>query len=531
MEKTQRLQEALGLYEGPLLPGRYEDWAIVEQRRLAEVHMGATSALVGLLARAGETEQALQYAHSALAADPLREEAHQLVIGLLLADGRVGPARQHYDDMAAMLREELGSEPSAGSDALLERIRAAQRPPAVASRAGPATPQTPPDDDGASPPAGTVTFLLTDIEGSTRRAESQGARFAEAVELHHRLLRQVFADHDGHEVRELGDGFLAAFEHATGAVAAAVAAQRALQGDGWPTSVPPLSVRMAVLTGEVELGPDGYRGIALSEASRLLSAGHGGQVLCSGVTAGLVRGRIHQGVDLVDLGTYRLRDISQPRRVFQLSFPGVRQRSFPGLRAEPGHVASLPIVVTRFIGREDEVEHLRALLTEPGCQLVTLTGPGGSGKTRLAVEAARRLADDLRGAVWFVPLEQVSAPSLVDGALADAMQLPRSGHADPLAQAAQVLARQPSLVVLGNAEQVIDEVAELAQALMARAPDLKVIVTSRRRLNVQAEREFTVLPLALPEPGPAAAEADGAPQRLEGHCQHQRPLNRGHSNG
>jgi len=261
-----------------------------------------------------------------------------------------------------------------------------------------------------------------------------------------------------------------------------------------------LSVRMAVLTGEVELSQGDYRGLALNEASRMLAAGHGGQVLCSEVTARLVRDRVGEGIELVDLGVYRLRDIDQPRRIFQVSFPAMREEPFPALRAEPGHIVSLPTVVTNFIGREDEIEHLHTLLMEPGCQLVTLTGPGGSGKTRLAIETARRLTDDFRGAVWFVALEQIIDAALIDGAVADAMQLPRSGHADPLAQAAEVLARQPALVVLDNAEHVVGGVAAAVRTLISKVPDLKLIVTSRRRLNLQAEREFVVPPLALPEP-------------------------------
>ena len=351
-------------------------------------------------------------------------------------------------------------------------------------------------------PTGTVTFLFTDIEGSTRLRESGGRAFEAALALHHRLLRALFAAHSGHEVKELGDGFIAAFEHPTDAVACAVAAQLALADL-------PFRVRTAVHTGEVELDEGDYRGLTLHHSARLLSTAHGGQVLCSEGTAVLLARGLDPTVRLVDLGAFKLRDVSTPERLFHVCYPGMPTEPFPPPLAEPAHGSQLPPTLTRFFGREAELAWLHDTLLRDDIRLITMTGPGGSGKTRLSIEVARTLLDPFRGAVWFVPLQEIRDASLLGGAIADAMGLPRSSELDPFEQAVAALSKRPALLVLDNFEHVVDDGAQVVRALLERARMTKCLVTSRRTLDLSAEIEYFLSPLSTPgaDPGIDAIRA------------------------
>ena len=260
-----------------------------------------------------------------------------------------------------------------------------------------------------SAPSGTVTFLFTDIEGSTRLWQADETAMGAALSRHDEILRKMVADHDGVVFSSMGDGIAAAFPSASGAVTAAVAAQRLLVAEAWPSATP-VRVRMGLHTGEAEVRDGDYFGTAVNRAARLMAIGHGGQVLVSGATAAVVG---DAGGTLVDLGEQRLRDLDRPMQVFQ-----VGAGAFPVLRSLNEIPGNLPRQVTSFVGRDGEVAELAGLVRSH--DLVTLTGVGGVGKTRLAVQVAAELAGEFPDGVWLVELAPVGDPAAVAEAVATA---------------------------------------------------------------------------------------------------------------
>ena len=347
-------------------------------------------------------------------------------------------------------------------------------------------------------PTGTVTFLFTDIEGSTKLWERVGDVFRAALSTHHALMRHEFRRSGGHEVKEAGDSFLVVFASVGDALACALACQRALEKQAWPEEIGSLRVRMALHTGDVELANGEYHGILLHRAARMLSAAHGGQILCSEVTSNLLSRDLEPQVLLKDLGSWRLRDIQEPERLFQVTYPDMALTEFPPLSASPAHSSHLPLQFTRFFGREPEIAQLVELLASPQTRLLTLTGPGGTGKTRLSLEAAGRFAESFAGTIWFVPLADLSDPSLIPTAILQALSLPLSGSKEPLEQAIAALQKQPTLLLLDNFEQLVEGGAELVQVFLSQVPSLQCAVTSRQLLGLPGEVEFAVSPLATP---------------------------------
>src|SRR5215210_4074602 len=311
-------------------------------------------------------------------------------------------------------------------------------------------------------PAGTVTFLFTDIEGSTRLLEEHGERYAELLEQHRRVLRDAFSRHRGVEVDTQGDAFFVAFERASDAVAAAEEAQRALE----------LPVRMGIHTGEPQLRDGGYVGIDVHRAARVCSAAHGRQVVVSETT-----GRLLDGVALRDLGEHRLKDLGEPVRLFQLG-----EEEFPPLRSL--NQTNLPTQPNPLVGRGREVSELTKLLGD--ARLVTLTGPGGSGKTRLALEVAAEVVERFDGGVFWVALAPVVDPELVEPAIAQAM----GAHTG----LAQHVGSNAMLLLLDNLEQVLAAAPGLSE-LLEQCANLRLLVTSRALLRVAGERDYPVDPL------------------------------------
>jgi len=352
-------------------------------------------------------------------------------------------------------------------------------------------------------PTGTVTFLFTDIEGSTHLLQALGASYRGVLERHADIVRRALAAHDGIEISTEGDAFFAVFRSATEAVEAAVTAQRGLAQEGWPEGYP-VRVRMGLHTGEGRLGGDSYVGLDVHRAARIAAAGHGGQVLLSAATRALVEDALPNGVALHDLGFHRLKDLNQPEHVAQLNIDGLQQ-DFPPVRSLEVP-STLPTELTSFVGREREVDEVTRLLTSN--RLLTLTGPGGTGKTRLAMRIAAGLGAVFPDGVFFVDLAPLTDPGLVGSSLARTLGLREQPDRSIVDLLKAHLEPRELLLVLDNFEQVL-AASGLVEELLRAAPRLKVLVTSRSILNLYGEQELAVPPLALPDAGTA-----GDPDRL-----------------
>jgi predicted ATPase/class 3 adenylate cyclase len=326
----------------------------------------------------------------------------------------------------------------------------------------------------AAAPSGVVTFLFTDVEGSTRRWEDDADEMRAALAAHDQVLRTAIEAHGGWLFKHTGDGVCAAFASPRSAVDAAVAAQRALE----------LPVRMGIATGEAELREADYFGAVLNRAARVMAAGHGGQILLVESTASLL-----SGVDLVDLGPRRLRDLSTPVGVFQVRAPGL-QTDFPALRALDASPGNLRAAVTSFIGRESEVAELQAAVK--GHRLITLTGVGGVGKTRLALEVAARLADEFPDGVWFFELAAVTDPAAVPDAVAAVLGITQQPGRSVAESVAAALEGRVRLLVFDNCEHVLDAAADLIEAILTQSATVRVVATSREGLGVAQEQLWPV---------------------------------------
>ena len=324
------------------------------------------------------------------------------------------------------------------------------------------------------PPSGVVTFLFTDIEGSTRRWESDAGAMRKALAAHDEVLRSAIETHGGFLFKHTGDGVCATFASPRSAVDAAVAAQRALE----------LPVRRGLATGEAELRDGDYFGAVLNRAARVMAAGHGGQILLADSTAGLLT-----GIDLLDLGPRRLRDVPMPVEVFQVRAPGL-QTDFPPLRALDTTPGNLRPATTSLIGRESEVTEIEAAVRAH--RLVTLTGVGGVGKTRLAVEVAGRLADEFPDGVWVFELASVTDPAAVPGAVAAVLGITQQRGKTVSRSVAAALEGRVRLLVIDNCEHVLDAAADLIEAILARSATVRILATSREGLGVPDEQVWPV---------------------------------------
>ncbi len=346
-------------------------------------------------------------------------------------------------------------------------------------------------------PTGTITLLFTDIEGSTRLLQDVGDRYAGILPECRQLLRAAFHRWNGYEVDAQGDAFFVVFARASGAVSAAVAAQRALASHAFPFAAV-VQVRMGLHTGEPQRAAEGYFGLDVHRAARIMSAGHGGQVLLSQATRSLVEQDLPEGVSLRDLGEHRLKDLGRPMHLFQLVIADL-PADFPTLRTLDSSPNNLPVQPTPFLGHEYEVAAIEELLGRSDVRLVTLTGPGGTGKTRLALQVAADVSDLFPSGVFFVNLAPISDAALVVPTIAETLVIrERSGRA-LLERLTEELRQQQMLLLLDNFEQVVSA-AEQVAALLIACPRLKVLVTSREVLHVRAEHEFPVPPLAVPDP-------------------------------
>ena len=346
-------------------------------------------------------------------------------------------------------------------------------------------------------PTGTVTFLFTDVEDSSRLWESYQGAMSEALARHDEILRAVIEANNGRVVKTTGDGFHAAFWTATDALEAALEAQRTLLGEEW-AGIDPLRVRMALHTGATEERDGDYYGPAVNRAARLMSAGHGGQVLLSSPTQELVRDTLPAGASLRDLGERRLKDLFRPERVYQLAAPDLPSE-FPPLRTLEGRTNNLPLQPTPLVGRELEVSEIVERLRDEQARLLTLTGPGGTGKTRLVLQAGADLLEEFDDGVFFVSLAAVTDPQLVPSTIAKPLGVKESAE-QPLEESLEAYLHQKRLLlILDNFEQVL-EGATIVGDLAGSCPNLKVLATSRIPLRLYGEQEYPVPPLELPDP-------------------------------
>jgi predicted ATPase/class 3 adenylate cyclase len=345
-------------------------------------------------------------------------------------------------------------------------------------------------------PSGTVTFLFTDIEGSTTLWERDRAAMGVAVERHFALVCASIDAHNGVRFKVVGDAVQAAFPTAPDGVAAALETQQGLLREVWPEGIGPMRVRMALHTAAATPQDGDYRAPGLNRLARLLAAAHGGQVLLSLATQDLARDALPPGVTLRDLGEHPLRDLYRPERVFQLLHPDLPV-DFPPIRTLATHPNNLPPQQTPFVGREEQIARAFALLSRSDVRLVTITGPGGVGKTRLALQVAADLLDAFPDGAWFVDLSTLADASLVPSAIADALGVREEGG-DLSNRLVAMLAGKQLLLVLDNFERVVDAASAVA-GLLARAPGVKVLTTSRTPMHTYGEREFPLHPFPMPD--------------------------------
>jgi predicted ATPase/class 3 adenylate cyclase len=346
-----------------------------------------------------------------------------------------------------------------------------------------------------SRPTGTVTFLFTDIEGSTRLAREQPETWEALRSRHHEILHEAVEANNGIVFQIIGDAFCAAFYTAGEALKAAIQAQHGLQREAWKDCI--LRVRMGIHTGEAEARGNDYHGyLTLSLVQRVMSAGHGGQVLLTGATEMLLRGQMPQESSLRDMGEHKFKDVPYPIRVFQLVTSGL-QNEFPALRALDIIPNNLPTQLTSFIGREKEVADIKNLLGNT--HLLTLIGPGGTGKTRLSLQAGTDLLHSYPHGVWLIELAPVSDPAAVPAAGLAALDLPSEVHRPAIEMLSDFLREKEALLILDNCEHLVDACARMVDRLLHAAPKLRILASSREALGIAGEVSYRVPSLGLPD--------------------------------
>ena len=349
-------------------------------------------------------------------------------------------------------------------------------------------------------PTGTVTFLFTDIEGSTKLAQEYPEQWEVLRQRHNSILQAAIASHNGTIFQVVGDAFCAAFHTAPDALAAALEAQRGLFQEDWHPA--PIRVRIGIHTGAARLSNDslhtGYTGYTtMALTNRIMSVGHGGQTLISGATRELVRDNLPENTELLDLGEKRLKDLLRAERLSQLNAPGL-PASFPPLKTLDAFPNNLPMQLTTFIGREQEIAEIKGELEVH--RLVTLTGSGGTGKTRLSLQVAAELLEAFEQGVWFVELAPLADPALIPQTILSAFGINEQPGKEALDLLKEYLVDKHTLIVLDNCEHLIEASAKLANVLLNTAPGLKILASSREALGVKGELSYRVPSLSLPDP-------------------------------
>jgi predicted ATPase/class 3 adenylate cyclase len=348
-------------------------------------------------------------------------------------------------------------------------------------------------------PNGTITFLFTDIEGSSRMWEADPAAARSALATHDKLVISGVEEVGGIVVKSRGEGdsHFAVFTNAGAAIKAAAAIQRALEAQEWLTEKP-LRVRMALHTGEAELRMGDYFGTAVNRAARIRSAASGGQVLLSQATAELVRDRLPRDVVLRDLGSHRLKDLNRPEQIYQLDITGL-PTEFPALKSLNRKRHNLPAQSTSFIGRAQEIAQINALLEQDTARLVMLTGPGGIGKTNLTLQVGRNVLEQFPDGVWLVELAPIADPDLVPKTAAAALGLRELPNQPVLEMMVEHLGDKECLLILDNCEHLVNAAARFVQTVIQACPKVKILASSREALGMYGEIPYRVPPLSFPE--------------------------------
>ncbi len=344
-------------------------------------------------------------------------------------------------------------------------------------------------------PTGTVTFLFTDIEGSTRLLQQLGNLYEDVLAEYRRLLRSVFQENGGREVDTQGDSFFIAFARARDALVASVTAQRSIVNSQWPRDVS-VRVRMGLHTGEPLRMETGYTGMDVHRAARICGAGHGGQILLSETTSALIAEDLPRELTLRDLGKHNLKDLAYPQHLFQVVAPDL-PADFPPLKSVDLLPNNLPRYLTSFVGRERELQEIKTSLS--AVRLLTLTGTGGAGKTRLAVHVAAEVLEEFPDGAWIIELAALADPELVSQAVAIALHLTEQPKQPWRQTLVEHLRSKTLLLLLDNCEHLLSASAQLADALLRECPGLRILATSREGLGITGELTCTVPSLKLPD--------------------------------
>lgn len=355
-------------------------------------------------------------------------------------------------------------------------------------------------------PTGTVTFLFTDIEGSTKLAQQHPEAMPSLLARHHEILHQCIEANNGHVFQIVGDAFCASFYTVRDGLMAAVDAQCRLQGENWGNT--PIRVRMGLHTGSAGWDGKDYRGyLTLAKVQRIMSLAWGGQVLLSNSSAELLHGELPEGITVRDLKEHRLKGLPDPEHLWQMVAQKVQQ-DFPPLQSLKEVPNNLPVQLTRFIGREKEVEQIKKRLENN--RLVTLTGSGGIGKTRLSIRVASELLDEYPNGAWLVELAPIADPEWVARAFCAVLDIAIQGNASPLTVLTEYLHSKKLLLVVDNCEHLIDTCAQLCDSLLLACPDLRILASSREALGIDGENSYRVPSLSLPDPKSGWAAIEGS---------------------
>ncbi len=478
------LSRALAMWRGPALADFVsEPFAVSEATRLNELRLHAREERIENELALGRHGQVIGELQALVDEHPLRERLCGQLMLALYRSGRQAEASDLYQRTRERLVDELGMEPGPDLQLLLKRIL--QQDSSLAATSG--TPAS------ANLPSGTVTFLLTDVEGSTRRWDQNPAAMRQAMAAHDAIIGSLVGEHGGTQVesgRE-GDSVLAVFTRASDAVASAVAMQRAFSDQAWPDRAE-VHIRIAIHSGEAELRAGHYYGPAVYRCARLLATGHGDQVLLTQGARDLVVDALPDGVALRDLGSHRLRDLERPERVYQVVAPRLRIE-FPPLRSMDPRRHNLPVSPTGFVGRKVELAEITDRLGAN--RMLTLVGAGGTGKTRLALQAAADVIERFKDGVWLVELAPVSERELVAQTAAEAIGVREEAGRPILKTLSDCLRDKDLLLLLDNCEHLIPAVVSLADRLLRDCPDVRLLTTSRAALRVNGEAIMRVGPL------------------------------------